>query len=90
MVDNHIGEKAFRVSQPTLAVWGTRDGIVPFALVTSLAASLPRGRLTAIPGAAHGINYSHPEAFTAALLLFLLAPQEGPPAEGLCFESGVD
>ncbi|SFM10437.1 Pimeloyl-ACP methyl ester carboxylesterase [Methylorubrum salsuginis] len=76
MVDNHIGEKASRVSQPTLVVWGTRDDIVPHAFVTSLAASLPRGRLAVIPGAAHGINYSHPEALTAVLLPFLLAPQE--------------
>ncbi|MBB5760357.1 pimeloyl-ACP methyl ester carboxylesterase [Methylorubrum rhodinum] len=75
MVDNHIGEKASRVFQPTLVVWGTRDHIVPYAFVTSLAASLPRGALAVIPGAAHGINYSHPEAFKAAVLPFLL-PRE--------------
>ena len=80
MVDNHIGEKASRVFQPTLVVWGTRDYIIPYAFVTSLAASLPRGRLAVIPGAAHGINYSHAEAFTIALLPFLLAPQERPSA----------
>ncbi len=72
MVDNHIGKKASRVSQPALVVWGTRDYIVPYAFVTNLAASLPQGRLAVIPGAAHGINYSHPEAFTAASLPFLL------------------
>ncbi len=90
MVDNHIADKALRISQPTLVVWGTRDYIVPYAFVTSLAASLPRGRLAAIPGAAHGINYSHPEAFTAALLPFLLAPQERPSAEELSFEFDVN
>lgn len=73
MVDNHIGKKALWVYQPTLVVWGTRDYIVPYAFVTSLATSLPRGTLAVIPSAAHGINYSHPEAFTAALLPFLLA-----------------
>lgn len=90
MVDNHIAEKALRISQPTLVVWGTRDYIVPYAFVTSLAASLPRGRLAAIPGAAHGINYSHPEAFTAALLPFLLAPQVRPPTEDSSFEFDAD
>lgn len=90
MVDNPIGEKASRVSQPTLVVWGTRDYIVPYAFVTSLAASLPRGRLAVIPGAAHGINYSHPEAFTAALLPFLLAPQEKPSAEDLSVKFDVN
>ncbi|WP_245239947.1 alpha/beta fold hydrolase, partial [Methylobacterium variabile] len=33
MVDNRIGEKALRVEQPTLVVWGTRDYIVPHAFV---------------------------------------------------------
>jgi 2-hydroxy-6-oxonona-2,4-dienedioate hydrolase len=76
MVDNHIAEKALRVMQPTLVVWGTRDYIVPHAFVASLAGSLPRGSLVEIPGAAHGINYSHPKAFTAVLLPFLLAARE--------------
>ncbi|MCJ2128407.1 alpha/beta fold hydrolase [Methylobacterium sp. E-045] len=80
MVDNRIGEKARRVEQPTLVVWGTRDYIVPHAFVVSLAGSLPRGRLAVIPGAAHGINYSHPEAFTAVLLPFLLDRSERPSA----------
>ncbi|WP_286158983.1 alpha/beta hydrolase [Methylobacterium sp. Leaf456] len=90
MIDNHIGEKALRVSQPTLVVWGTRDAIVPYAFVTSLAASLPRGTLAVIPGAAHGINYSHPEAFTAALLPFLLAPQERPSVEDRSMKADAD
>ncbi|WP_458437565.1 alpha/beta fold hydrolase [Methylorubrum extorquens] len=90
MVDNHIAEKALRISQPTLVVWGTRDYIVPYAFVTSFAASLPRGRLAAIRGAAHGINYSHPQAFTAALLPFLLAPPKRLSAEDLSCEFDVN
>lgn len=82
MVDNRIAEKALRVSQPTLVVWGSRDYIVPYEFVTSLAGALPRGRLAVIPGAAHGINYSHPEAFTAVLLPFLLAARERQGAQG--------
>lgn len=73
MIGNRIGEKLPRVGQPTLVVWGTRDYIVPYAFVTRLAGLLPRGRLAVITGAAHGINYSHPRAFTAVLLPFLLA-----------------
>lgn len=78
MVDNRIGEKVLRVTQPTLAVWGTRDYIVSHACVASLAASLPRGRLAVIPSAAHGINYSHPEAFTTVTLHLLLAARHMP------------
>ncbi len=73
MVDNHIGEKALQVTQPTLVVWGTRDYIVPYEFVKSLAAALPRGRLTSISNAAHGINYSHPQELATVLLPFLLA-----------------
>ncbi|GJE75631.1 Putative aminoacrylate hydrolase RutD [Methylorubrum suomiense] len=72
MVDNRIGGKALQVTQPALVVWGKRDYIVPYRFVVSLADALPRGRLVVIPGAAHGINYSHPKAFTAVLLPFLL------------------
>lgn len=81
MIDNRIGEKARRVTQPTLVIWGTRDDIVPKDFVVSLADALPHGRLAIIPGAAHGINYSHPEAFTAALLPFLLATEQVPVAQ---------
>lgn len=89
MVGNRIGEKVIRVTQPTRVVWGTRDYIVPHAFVASLADLLPRGRLAIIQGAAHGINYSHPEAFTAVLLAFLLAPREVPTAEGLTPAAGA-
>ncbi len=82
MIGNRIGEKLPRVAQPTLVVWGTRDYIVPSAFVRRMAGLLPRGSLAVIPGAAHGINYSHPRAFAAVLLPFLLAPQDKPAASG--------
>lgn len=79
MIDNRIGEKLPRVVQPTLVVWGTRDYIVPYAFVMRITGRLPRGRLAVIPGAAHGINYSHPRAFAAVLLPFLLDSQPKSP-----------
>ncbi len=82
MVDNHIGAKALRICQPTLVVWGARDYIVPYEFVTNLAEVLPQGRLAVIPDAAHGINYSHPKAFTDVLLPFLLGARERPGAQG--------
>jgi pimeloyl-ACP methyl ester carboxylesterase len=75
MIDNPIGEKLPQVAHPTLVVWGTRDYIVPFAFVRKAASLLPNGSLVVIPGAAHGHNYSHPRAFAAVLLPFLLPPQ---------------
>ena len=76
MIGNRIGEKLPHLTQPTLVVWGTRDYIVPYGFVTRLVGLLPRSRLAVLPGAAHGINYSHPREFSVVLLPFLLAPPE--------------
>jgi pimeloyl-ACP methyl ester carboxylesterase len=78
MIGNRIGAKLAQVEQPTLVVWGTRDYIVPYAFVMRITDLLPCARLAVIPGAAHGINYSHPRAFAEVLLPFLLASQRVP------------
>jgi pimeloyl-ACP methyl ester carboxylesterase len=83
MIGNRIEGKLRRVAQPTLVVWGTRDYIVPYAFVQRMADLLPRASLAVIPGAAHGINYSHPRAFAAVLIPFLLAPHEVAAASDL-------
>ena len=74
-MDNPLGVKLPLVAHPTLVVWGTRDYIVPFAFARRAKSLLPRGSLAVFPGAAHGINYSHPRAFAAVLLPFLLPSQ---------------
>lgn len=78
MIGNRIAEKLPRVAPPTLIVWGTRDYIVPFAFVERMAGLLPRAGIAVVPGAAHGMNYSHPRPFAEAVLPFLLSATRLP------------
>jgi pimeloyl-ACP methyl ester carboxylesterase len=71
MIANRIEGKLPLVTAPTLIVWGTRDYIVPRRSVERVANLIPDARLAVIPGAAHGMNYSHPRPFARCVLAFL-------------------
>lgn len=60
------------VAAPTLIIVGARDYLVPREWAERMARLLPKARLVIVPGAAHGMNYSHPEALRNAILPFLL------------------
>ncbi len=60
------------VAIPTLIVRGARDYLVPQPWVERMAGLMPHARLVVVPGAAHGMNYSHPRALRDAILPFLL------------------
>ena len=60
------------VAVPTLIVRGARDHLVPQAWVERMAVLISGARLVVVPGAAHGMNYSHPQALRDAALPFLL------------------
>ena len=71
MVANRIEHKLPLVTAPTLVVWGTRDFIVPRRSVQRVAELIPNGKLAVVPGAAHGMNYSHPQLLARCVLDFL-------------------
>lgn len=79
MIGYQIEPRLSEVQAPTLVVWGTRDFIVPRRFVERIAHLLPNGRLVVIPGAAHGMNYSHPRIFKETILPFLLCPVSRRP-----------
>ncbi len=56
---------------PTLIVWGTRDGVLPFGHARLAHEALPSSRLEAIEGAGHFPHRSHVERFAAVLREFL-------------------
>jgi non-heme chloroperoxidase len=61
-----------KVTVPTLVIHGNADGTVPFegsGARTHLA--VPQSELVVVPGAPHGFNVSHADAFNTALLEFL-------------------
>ena len=55
------------VDVPTLVLRGSRDPVAGQQWCEDLAAVLPQGRLQVLPGAAHGLNFSAPEAFARAV-----------------------
>lgn len=84
MTAYRIKDKLPGIRAPTLVVWGSRDYITPRWSVEQMARLVPHGRLIVVPGAAHGMNYSHPRQLLDAILPFLRArtPSRGP--EPLC------
>ncbi len=61
-----------QVTVPTLVIHGGADAVVPFegaGLRTHRA--VPHSQLVTVPGAPHGLNVSHADAFNQALLAFL-------------------
>jgi 2-hydroxy-6-oxonona-2,4-dienedioate hydrolase len=73
-----------RVQAPAIVVVGSDDPIVPVPFARAMAASLPRGHLTVIPGGAHALIYDRAERFNRVVLAFLRralgAPSESPSA----------
>ena len=61
-----------KITVPTLVIHGEADAIVPIegsGLRTHRA--VPHSKLVRVPGAPHGLNVSHAQAFNDALLSFL-------------------
>ena len=71
MIDYEMRGKLPRIDAPALVVRGTRDLIITEAAAQEVADLLANGELVIVKGAAHGMNYSHPDAFAAAILAFL-------------------
>jgi len=56
---------------PALVIWGEQDPAIAKDHARRLADGLPQGRLEIVPGAGHGVNFTHPEAVNALLERFL-------------------
>ncbi len=60
------------VTVPTLVIHGDADAIVPMAASGELThRAVAHSQMVRVPGAPHGFNVSHADAFNAALLAFL-------------------
>jgi pimeloyl-ACP methyl ester carboxylesterase len=56
---------------PTLLVWGTRDGVIPFSHAAIAHAAMPHSRLEVFEGAGHFPHHHAPARFAAVLREFL-------------------
>ncbi len=58
---DRIEERLPRIEQPTVVVYGDRDGFVSRAWAERVAELLPRGRLVVVSGEPHAVHYTQPE-----------------------------
>jgi pimeloyl-ACP methyl ester carboxylesterase len=74
MLEDRPEEKAPRLRQPALVIRGERDRVAPAGWCRRLAETMPVGRFTEIPGAAHMPHWADPAGVAALLSGFLKEP----------------
>lgn len=94
MVRDHIEEKAPRIDRPTLIVAGARDPIAPPRWARSLASRMPDARWSAVPGKAHTLVFTAPDALEREIRAFVLgvpvSALEPPPRPAPRFVATFD
>jgi 2-hydroxy-6-oxonona-2,4-dienedioate hydrolase len=68
---DRIEDKLPHLDVPTLVVRGARDPIVPQRWAEEAARLLPQGRLVVVPGAAHTMNFTSPDALARIVRPFV-------------------
>jgi pimeloyl-ACP methyl ester carboxylesterase len=58
---DRIEDRLHLIEQPTVVVYGEKDGFVSREWVERVATLLPRGRLVLVPGESHAVHYTRPE-----------------------------
>ena len=64
-------ERIAELRLPTLVVFGSRDPLVSEKRVREHAAELPHVTVVALDGAAHAINFSHPDQLANVVRAFM-------------------
>lgn len=70
-LDHAIDDRLQHVTAPVLVVRGENDPIAPRDWCGRLRDAVPRGRLVEVAGAAHAVNFSHPQELTDEVEGFL-------------------
>jgi 2-hydroxy-6-oxonona-2,4-dienedioate hydrolase len=70
---DRIEDRLPMIEQPTVVVWGERDGFVSRAWVERVAELLPRGRLIRVPGESHAVHYTRPELIAGIVFELFVA-----------------
>jgi pimeloyl-ACP methyl ester carboxylesterase len=60
-----------QIAAPTLLVFGEDDITTPLRFARVLESGIPDARLVVVPGAGHGLPWSHPDALNEAVREFL-------------------
>jgi pimeloyl-ACP methyl ester carboxylesterase len=68
------------IEQPTVVVWGERDGFVSQGWAERVAMLLPRGRLVRVPGESHAVHYTRPDVVAGIVAELFI--EEGEHSRG--------
>jgi pimeloyl-ACP methyl ester carboxylesterase len=70
-----VREQLGKLNLPAVVLHGTRDVFFPMSVGEELARRLPRGELRPVPGAAHVLPLTHPDAVVRAVRNLLPPPR---------------
>ena len=59
VVTHEVDDLLRSISIPTTIIWGEVDAITPLAFARRLVAGIPQARLRLVPGAKHGVPFTH-------------------------------
>jgi pimeloyl-ACP methyl ester carboxylesterase len=74
--DRDLARRLYRISAPTLLLWGSDDRIVPIAYADAFAAGLRRAEVKIIAGGSHFVHLEHPDEAARAVAGFVGAQTE--------------
>jgi pimeloyl-ACP methyl ester carboxylesterase len=69
--NRRLSKRLYRLSAPTLIVWGAADRLIVPAYAARWKAAIPAARVQMIEAAGHMLPYEQPEAFATAVAEFL-------------------
>jgi pimeloyl-ACP methyl ester carboxylesterase len=69
--NRRLSKRLYRLTAPTLVLWGAADRLIPPAYAAQWQALIPGARLQMIDGAGHMLPWEQPEAFVDAIVKFL-------------------
>lgn len=69
--NRRFSERAYRVTVPTLLVWGRQDRLIPPAYADAWQAALPDATVALVDGAGHMLPYEQPAAVIEAVTAHL-------------------
>ena len=69
--NRRVSKRLYRLSAPTLVLWGEGDKMIPPVYAARWAELIPQGKVVRIADAGHMLPYEQPEAFVASLVAFL-------------------
>jgi len=68
--DRRLSKRLYRLSAPTLLVWGNEDKLIPPVYADRWRQLVPSAELARIPAAGHMVPYEQPAAVAAEVLRF--------------------